>query len=180
VNWKQDPRNLVRSIRVTNNGVSFANVKAVEDEDTADMTITTAGSSDKKRGAKDKSKVTCRQHGKKGHYTSECDNERLIHPLSTTGDAADSASTASSITSAGSSSTTAAATCQSGATMLLSGIAEGEFDKDLTVDFQFLTQHTTKILLQLSLSSTVPKHWILLDNRLTVDVFQNKSLLRNI
>jgi hypothetical protein len=66
--------------------------------------------------------------------------------------------------------------------MLLSGIAEGEFDTDLTTGFQFLT-HTTKTVLQSSggtPSKAVPDSWILLDNQSTVDVFHNRNLLINI
>jgi hypothetical protein len=130
-NWKQDPRNLVRSVGVSNDGVSFTNVGGTDDgeDDNADVAMNTVGtkSGGKAKRGKDMSKFKCRRCGEMGHYPSECDNERLIRPIANTGDNNDASSTTSSLTSGSSS-----APRQTGATMLLSGIAEGEFEDDLT------------------------------------------------
>jgi len=45
VNWKQDPRNLMHSVGVTNDGVSFANIEGGWDEDDEGITMATSGSS---------------------------------------------------------------------------------------------------------------------------------------
>ena len=70
---------------------------------------------------------------------------------------------------------------ESGATMLLAGIEEGEFNE--LDDFQFL-QHGesgANVVLQTNdKPSQVSKTWILLDNQSTVDVFANKTMLKNL
>ncbi len=182
VNYKQDPRNLVLSVGVSNDGVSFANVDGTDDDEDINsnnvvMNNVGAKGGKIKRG-KDKSNVKCRRCGEMGHYPSECDNERLIRPTTDTSDTNDGSSTTSSTT--GGSSTMPH---QAGATMLLSGIAEGEFEDYPTMGFQFLT-HSAGTVLQSSdgapTSKAVPDSWILLDNQSTVDVFHNASLLHNI
>jgi hypothetical protein len=165
INWKQDPRNLMRSVGVTNDGVSFANI---DGDDDGGVSLNTNGGGRRRKGPPDKSKITCRRCGEKGHYPSECDNERIARPPS-----GDDASTSSSLTSA------SAGTRQSGATLLLSGIAEGEFEDDITTGFQFLN-HANETVFQNAGSAAVPDTWILLDNQSTVDVFHNPRLLRNI
>ena len=157
INWKQDPRNLMRGLGATNDGVSFANID-VDDEGVA---LSTSGGSRKQRKAPvDKTKITCRRCGQKGHYPSECDNERVPQQTSDDG-------------------STPAVPRESGATLLLSGVAEGEFDDDITNGFQFLT-HTNETVFQSNGGAAVPNTWILLDNQSTVDVFHNAKLLRNI
>ena len=116
INWKQDPRNLVRSVGVTNDGVSFANIDGTaEDDEAVDVAMNTNSSQQGagKKRSKDKTKMTCRRCGQKGHYPSECDNERLVR---TALDGPDAASTTSSLTSAGSS---AEQSRQTGATMVV-------------------------------------------------------------
>jgi len=66
---------------------------------------------------------------------------------------------------------------ESGAAMLMDGIAEGEFDTD--EHFQF-HQHDSGTALHNGTKGRVPKTWILLDNQSTVDVFHNAALLTNI
>ena len=178
INWKQDPRNLVRSVGVTNDGVAFANVDCTESDDDTDGEVVMNNNGKpvgRGRRTKDKSKVICRRCGQKGHYASECDNERLVRDAPSGGSTNDTASTTSSLTSGSS-----GAPRQTGATMLLAGMANCEFDdNDLTTGFQFLTNAGATVL-KCSTSSAVPKTWILLDNQSTVDVFHNSSLLKNI
>ena len=166
INWKQDPRNLMRSVGVSNDGVSFTNVDGDEDDDGDCTGVSLNTNGQKERPVKDKSKVVCRRCGEKGHYPSNCDNKRLIR----NSDGSSTTSTTSSLTSS--------STRQSGATMLLSGIAEGEFEDNLTTAFQFLT-HTAETVFKTG-SAAVLDSWILLDNQSTVDVFHNAKLLRNI
>lgn len=165
INWKQDPRNLMRSVGVTNDGVSFTNIDGGDDDG---VSLNTNGGSRRRKGPPDKSKITCRRCGEKGHYPSECDNERLVRPAS--GDDTSTSSTTSP---------PSAGTRQSGATLLLSGISEGEFEDDITAGFQFLN-HANETVFQNNGSAAVPDTWILLDNQSTVDVFHNPRLLRNI
>jgi hypothetical protein len=65
----------------------------------------------------------------------------------------------------------------SGTNLLMDGVEQGEFDTD--DHFQFL-QHDTGTTLQVGSDGRVPKTWVLLDNQLTVDVFSNGALLKNI
>ena len=66
---------------------------------------------------------------------------------------------------------------QTGATMLMSGIEDGEFHGQ--GHFQFL-QHENGVSLKVGEDGKLPKSWILLDNQSTVNVFYNAGLLRNI
>ena len=73
-NWKQDLRNAMRIIGPANDGVSFTNV---EGEVYGGQDVALANSGEKKRGPqKDKSHITCHRCRKKGHYASECEEER--------------------------------------------------------------------------------------------------------
>ena len=72
---------------------------------------------------------------------------------------------------------------QAAATLLTSGIIEEEEEKegldDIIVGFQFLSKGAN-VTLKTGKGPNIPKSWILLDSQSTVDMFQNKSLLRNI
>jgi hypothetical protein len=68
---------------------------------------------------------------------------------------------------------------QSGANMLMAGVASGKFD-DLGLNFYRMgttANHMSATLNQPS--GYVPKEWILLDNQSTLDVFYNQALLTN-
>ena len=177
VNWKQDPRNLMHSVGVTNDGVSFANIEGGWDENEG---ITMATSGKNKRGKeRDMSKFKCGRCGEYGHYPTHCDGTRLIQPAKEDKDAASATSTLTGGTSTG------GVSRQMGATMLLAGVTEGDFDcSDTTIGFQFHTQDTGNVFQTMSKEHTngraVPDSWILLDNQSTVDVFHNAKLLRNI
>ena len=92
-----------------------------------------------------KRNVTCHKCGVKGHYATDCPEL-----------AAERA--------AGFSAT------QTGTTLLMAGIAEGEFDDDSKTSFTFVNHGVT---CQVGTDGRVPKSWILLDNQSTVDVFYN-------
>jgi hypothetical protein len=164
INWKQDPRNLVRSVGVTNDGVSFTNTDGIEDSE-VDVTL----NNNAKKKPKDISKVKCRRCGEMGHYPTNCDGVRLARPEPSSDASTDSSNSG---------------VRQSGATMLLlSSIANGEFDEDdlnLTTGFQFLAFTTGTVPKSTTGNKALPITWILLDNQSTVDVFCNASLLQNI
>jgi hypothetical protein len=68
VHWKQNPRNLMRVLGSSADGVSFANVDKPAKK--------TDESKTKREGkGKDKSHITCFKCGQKGHYSNECDTE---------------------------------------------------------------------------------------------------------
>ena len=67
---------------------------------------------------------------------------------------------------------------QTAENLLMSGVADGEFDEGNHVAFQFQQQHSYS--LEMSENSRIPSSWILLDNQSTVDVFHNEDLLDNI
>ena len=67
--------------------------------------------------------------------------------------------------------------CQSGVTMLMVGMEDGEFDGKQ--HFQFLQHHDTGIAMKIDTDGRVPKTWILLDGQTTVEIFHNINLLRN-
>jgi hypothetical protein len=58
IHWKQDPRNLLRVLGSSSDGVAFANI---DDDETKPG-----------KGKKDKSHITCHKCGNKGHYANEC------------------------------------------------------------------------------------------------------------
>ena len=104
-----------------------------------------------RKSVRDKSHITCHRCEKKGHYASECPET-----------------------------VTERAPVQTGATLLMAGVVDGEFDE--TRHFQFLQDGDTKsgVTCQVDENGRLPKTWILLDNQSTVDVFHNRDLLTNI
>jgi hypothetical protein len=186
INCKQDPRNLVCSVGVSNDGVSFTNVDGPPDDDDdanndPEVIMNNNGNTGKQNRTKDKSKYTCHCCGQKGHYPSKWDNERIA--LCQSNNPNDGASTTSSLTSTEPSGQSR----QTGATMLLAGIVEGEFDEDLTIGFQFLTQGQEETVLQSSNSLAVPEYWyswitspLLMCFRMQSSCATSTKLLRNI
>ena len=178
----------MHSVGVTNDGVSFANIEGGWDEDDEGITMATSGytTQQSRNGGKNKhgkerdmSKFKCGRCGEYGHYPTHCDGTRLVQPAREDKDAASATSTLTGGTSTG------GASRQMGATMLLAGMTEGEFDySDTTIGFQFLTQGTGTVFQTMSKEHTngraVPDSWILLDNQSTVYVFHNAKLLCNI
>ena len=75
-NWKQDPRNLVRTIGPVNDGVSFMNI----DDGDAGQEVALANRGQQKSGTgadgKDRSYITCHRCGKQGHYANQCEEQR--------------------------------------------------------------------------------------------------------
>ena len=114
------------------------------------VSFTTAdGEPGKKPPRTGKSHITCHRCTKKGHYASECPD--LMAEREAT---------------------------QSGTTLLMSGITNGEFDGQR--HFQFLQDGRQGVTCQIGQDGQLPVSWILLDNQSTVDVFCNQSLLSNI
>ena len=99
-----------------------------------------------------KRNVTCHKCGVKGHYVTDCPE------------------LAAERTASGTSAT------QTGTTLLMTGIADGEFDDDRNT-FTFVNHGVT---CQIGTDGRVSKSWILLDNQSTVDVFYNPDLLMDI
>ena len=77
-NWRQDPRNQLRAAG-TNDGVTFTTADGDDDQGAddsdPDVSLNTTGNKGKKK-TRDKSTITCRRCGEKGHWPSECDNPR--------------------------------------------------------------------------------------------------------
>jgi Zinc knuckle len=96
-----------------------------------------------------KKNVNCHKCGVKGHYATDC--PELAAQRAEAG--------------------------QSGTTMLMAGINDGEFDSEPDVNFTFVNHGVT---CQMGEDGRLPKTWILLDNQSTVDVFYNDELLTNI
>lgn len=161
VNWKQDPRNYAQVVG-GNDGISFGTVGD-------GVTLNTQGRRTPGRGknAPDISTVTCYKCGLKGHYSPECPS----------GDAGSvqSGVTQTTATGGGSSGDTT-----DGVTLLMHGVAQGEFDE---THYQFLQDGAIDCgtVLQTGLGGAgIPESWILLDSQSTIDVFRNKELLNNV
>ena len=157
-NWKQDPKNQIRGISGSNDGVSFANMDGDEDDPDQDVSLNTNGKAGKKKKEpRDKSTIKCRRCGQMGHWPSECDNPRL-QPATENEESGGTESGAALVTA--------------GSIMDDSNDEEGM--DDIIVGFQFLNENSVTQGVQ------IPKTWILLDSQSTVDVFHNKKLLQNI
>ena len=151
-NWKQDPRNFVRTVGPANNGVSFTNVEETPN-DADGVALANAGQKKGKQTKgggppqqqqppqQDKSHITCHRCLKKGHYAPECEEYSI------------------------------------GKTMVTDGV--GDDSSDDNQHYQFL-QYEAGTTLQVATHAHIPKTWILLDNQSTINVFQNDDLLENI
>ena len=116
---------------------------------------------------KDKLHITCFKCGKKGHYSNQCKTKK------------------ENDTGAGGTPTTNDEGRETGAQMLMAGVEEGEFDDEYETvvfhqDGQVSTNVVENVMGMLKQGKKLPVDWILLDNQSTVDVFQNRKLLRNI
>jgi hypothetical protein len=72
---------------------------------------------------------------------------------------------------------------ESGTQMLMAGVENGEFDQDEETSWQFLVTtgvEDKQVLFHQQQHGKIPDSWILLDNQSTVNVFSNRSLLKNI
>jgi hypothetical protein len=102
-NWKQDPRNNLRAVGSANDGVAFTSIDDHEEGDEGqqpDIMLNTTGKKGrKKREPRDKSTITCRRCGKRGHWPSECDNPRLKPTSETEGVPNDQQAAATLLTS---------------------------------------------------------------------------------
>jgi hypothetical protein len=154
VHWKQDPRNLMRVLGTSNDGVAFTNVGDDEEESTNGRQIP------------DKARITCWKCKKKGHYASSCPG------------AGSNTESATQMLTAGTTHE------ESGTQMLMAGVENGELDHQETAwQFLTTTmdeEEGKQISLHQQQHGKIPASWILLDNQSTVNVFANKDLLRNI
>jgi hypothetical protein len=121
--------------------------------------------------------ITCHKCGKNGHFSGKC--REVTHATGTTltvvTEGGDEATTGSS-----GESTNVTGLTGEDATMTTLGTIHEPVD-----GFQFMNngmaiKPTVDGTVHSQIKSVVPTFWILLDNQSTVDVFSNKSLLRNV
>jgi Reverse transcriptase (RNA-dependent DNA polymerase)/Zinc knuckle len=153
VNYVQDPRNRLKVVGTTSDGVAFTNVD--ENNSESGTTLFNAGGSGKRRGF-DKSKITCHRCQEKGHYANECPtNENNNGEKNSNGKNTDTAN-------------------------MHVQISANDFEETGFIGFEFVTNGNTDIALNVNNNGPIPNTWILLDNQSTVDVFFNPDLLVNI
>jgi hypothetical protein len=120
-------------------------------ESGSEITLATNASEPKKDyQRRDKFQVTCHRCRKKGHFANECDGERAEQQPNER---------------------------QTGKQMIMASIETGEFYNDPGVGFTLHQESDVDLKVK---EGRVPSSWILLDNQLTVDVFHNADLLKNI
>jgi hypothetical protein len=162
VNWRQDR---VGMQGASNDGVAFAHINSIEEEDDKDgesTALTTTA-----RQHRDPATVTCFKCREKGHYANKCPNDKFV-------------AAGTNLFMSGEQLTSTQ--------LLMSGIEDGDFDASEKscsgFSFHISGEPTslshTAVTLQVSRDGGVPDTWILLDNQSTVDVFHNKNLLVNI
>jgi hypothetical protein len=153
VHWKQDPRNLMRVLGTSSDGVAFANINTDETS-----SISTLTNNDSRRGRaaakRDKSYITCHKCGVLGHYASECPELEQQSGVAMLMAGLEDGEYDE----------------DSRFLFLHTGVeteAGVEQEEEATMFHQPKNAH-------------VPTSWIILDNGSTVNVFSNKKLLKNI
>jgi Zinc knuckle len=153
--WKHDPRNNMRASGADSEGVAFAQV-----------------SQDKK--GKSLEHVKCYSCNKMGHYANECPE---IKKRNNQSDKRKEESVHIQVDDNNNNEVT-----------VLEEYTNIQIEEDLLTSFDFCIMgdpviqevHETTTGIVHSQGSTIPKSWIILDNRSTVDIFSNRNLLKNV
>ena len=174
INWKQDPRNMMRVVGQVNDGVSFANVN----DDDGDATTLAQGNVDNRPPL---SEIQCYKCQKFGHYANKCRNE-FVPRSSATSNA--NVGTPENVTT-DNATVNSTLTDRTGTTMLMNAVQQGKYDDTEVKGFLF-HQHSevnadySNVVCKIGIDGKVSSSWILLDSQSTVDVFYNPHLLTNI